>query len=70
MPYVQRLNTMASIGKYDAQQLILELNALKADLDDMRAKYTALRALLAAATALGAGYNTGTGLNAQTFTPT
>jgi hypothetical protein len=70
MPYTQRVTAMRSLGTTDAQQLNIELNALRAELDDVRTKYTALVALLAAATALGAGYNTGTALAARQFTPT
>lgn len=70
MPYVQRLNMAESISSSDAQQIIQELDALRAELDDIRTKYTALRALLAAATTLGSGYNTGTGLAAAQFTRT
>lgn len=70
MAYIPVLNTAKSLATTDAQALIREMNALRAELDDIRTKYTALRALLAAGTALGAGYNTGTGLNASTFTPT
>lgn len=70
MPFNTRLNNTHSIARSDANQIALELQALRTELDDMRAKYTALRALLVAATALGAGYGTGTALNASTFTPT
>ena len=70
MPFIQRLNTTSSISVSEAQQLIYEFNSLRAELDDVRTKYTALVALLAAATALGAGYNTGTALAARQFTPT
>jgi hypothetical protein len=50
--------------------MVREFNLLRAEMDDMRTKYTALVALLAAATALGAGYNTGTALAARQFLPT
>lgn len=70
MPYIQRLNMSQSVGVSEVQQLVIEFNLLRAELDDMRTKYTALVALLAAATALGAGYNTGTALAARQFTPT
>lgn len=70
MPYQQVINTAQSLDTSDSVALIRELNLLRAELDDIRTKYTALRALLAAGTALGAGYNTGTGLNAPVFTPT
>jgi hypothetical protein len=69
MPYQIVVNRM-SMQTSDKQELIRELNLLRAELDDVRTKYTALRALLAAGTAPGAGYNTGTGLNAPVFTPT
>ena len=71
MPYQVVVNTGPSFGSaQERQALIRELNFLRAELDDMRAKYTALRALLVAGTAVGAAYGTGTGLNASTFTPT
>jgi hypothetical protein len=70
MPYLQRLNTAQGLTAQDAIQLTAEMDALRAELDDIRTKYTALRALLAAGTAPGAGYNTGTGLAAATFTRT
>lgn len=68
MAYKRRLNKMGSISKADAVQLCKEMDALRAELDDIRAKYTALVALLVAATTLGAGYGTGTALAAPTFT--
>lgn len=58
MPYTQRLNTASSISKQDAFQLNLELNSLRQELDEVRAAYMSLRALLVAATVVGAGYNT------------
>lgn len=70
MPYTPRLNTMRSLGTTDMQQMNAEFTLLRAELDDMRAKYTALVALLVASTALGAGYSTGTALAARQFTPT
>lgn len=70
MPYQQVINTAGSLDTADTIALIRELNLLRTELDDIRTKYTALRALLAAGTAPGAGYNTGTGLNASVFTPT
>lgn len=70
MPYIPTLNLTESLPPTDAASLIREMNLLRAELDDIRTKYTALRALLAAGTAPGAGYNTGTGLNASVFTPT
>lgn len=70
MAYKQRINAMKGLSNQDKVALTAEFDALYADIADMRTKYTALRALLAAATALGAGYNTGTGLTAATFTQT
>ena len=46
MPYIQRLNTMQSITVSEAQQLIIELNALRQELDEMRANYNAVLAKL------------------------
>lgn len=69
MPYQIVINR-SSGPTSDKQELIREMNLLRTELDDIRTKYTALRALLAAGTAPGAGYNTGTGLNAAVFTPT
>ena len=68
MPYQTRLNALKTVATSDAAKIVEELHTLRAELDDMRAKYTALRALLAAGTAPGAGYGTGTGLSAATFT--
>ena len=70
MPYTPRLNTMRSLGTTDMQQMNAEFTLLRAELDDIRAKHTALVALLVASTALGAGYSTGTALAARQFTPT
>lgn len=67
MAYASRLNLTASLATSERYQLVLELDTLRAELDDIRAKYTALVALLVAATALGAGYSTGTTLVASTF---
>lgn len=58
MPYVQRINTSASLSTGDKQQMLIEFNALRQELDEMRAAFMSLRALLVAATAPGAGYNT------------
>lgn len=70
MPYRIVLNCSQSLSTSDTVEIAREFDALRVELDDIRAKYTALRALLVAATALGAGYGTGTALNASTFTPT
>jgi hypothetical protein len=58
MPYIQRLNTLASVSTSEAQQLSIEFNAMRAELDDVRTAVANLRALLVASTAPGAGYNT------------
>lgn len=68
MPYITVLNSRQALSPSEAQDMVREFNLLRAELDDMRTKYTALVALLAAATALGAGYNTGTALAARQFT--
>ena len=70
MPFVTRLNMTESLSVSEAMQLTIEFNLLRAELDDMRAKYAALVALLTAATALGAGYSAGTALAAKQYTPT
>jgi hypothetical protein len=71
MAYKIVINTGGAFGgAQDRQHWIREMDQLRAELDDMRTKYTALRALLAAGTAPGAAYNTGTGLTASAFTPT
>jgi hypothetical protein len=70
MAYIPVLNSRQALSPSEAQDMAREFNLLRAELDDMRTKYTALVALLAAATALGAGYNTGTALAARQFTPT
>lgn len=70
MPYKHQLNMLKAIPASDSAKLVTELDSLRAELDDIRAKYTALVALLVAGTALGAGYGTGTALKAATFKPT
>ena len=70
MAYTIVLNTRSALSPSEAQDMNREFNLLRAELDDMRTKYTALVALLVAATALGAGYSTGTALAARQFTPT
>jgi hypothetical protein len=64
MPYRIALSATQALSPQDQMTLSAEFDAVRAELDDMRAKYAALVALLAAATALGAGYNTGTTLAA------
>ena len=70
MPYRDRFNKMQTISRTDGYQLGLELDMLRAELNDMRAKYAAVVALLVAGTAVGAGYGTGTTLLPVQFTPT
>ncbi len=55
MPYVQTLNMAESISKSDTGSLIRELDALRAELNDLRTKYSALQTALNAGTAPGAG---------------
>lgn len=68
MPYVPTINGRSALSASEATEMIREFNLLRAEMDDMRTKYTALVALLVAATALGAGYSTGTALGARQFT--
>jgi hypothetical protein len=71
MAYKIVINTAGAFGgAQERQEFTREMDSLRAELDDIRTKYTALRALLAAGTAPGAAYNTGTGLTASQFTPT
>ncbi len=70
MAYKQRINAMKGLSTQDKIALTQEFDLLYADLSDMRTKYTALVALLVAATTLGAGYGTGTALATATFTQT
>lgn len=71
MPFTQRINT-SGFTRNDQQALLLELNALRAELDDMRAKYSALQTALNAGTVVGAaGYPNATmALGSKQFTPT
>ena len=57
MPYVIAINTMR-ISSQDAQRLIAEFDAIRAELTDIRAAYMALRAKLVNGDVIGAGYNT------------
>lgn len=68
MPFVQNVNTASSLSTSDKQALLREFTALRQELDEMRAAYMSLRALLVAGTAVGAGYNT-TPTNLGTTTP-
>lgn len=80
MPYLTVTNRLGGLSASDKQELLREFDALRTELNEIRGAYMALRALLVAATAPGAGYNTnGTNLgtaastNAATvnrFTPT
>ena len=56
MPFQTRLN-LSTLDRAAQFALINELTALRAELDDMRAKYAALQTALNAGTAVGAaGY--------------
>lgn len=68
MPFKQAVGAMGGVSTSAQTALQRELQLLRDELDDMRAKYTAMRALLVAATAVGAGYGTGTALNPSVFT--
>lgn len=46
MAYKTRLNNMQTVSKSDAQQLVIELDLLRAELNDVRTKYAALLAKL------------------------
>lgn len=70
MPYQNVFNNVSALSPSEMQDMAREFNLLRAEVDDIRAKYAALVALLVAATALGAGYSTGTALAARQFTPT
>lgn len=72
MPYQQVINTAQSLDTSDSVALIRELNLLRAELNDIRTKYSALQAALNAGTAVGAaGYPNATmALAAAQFTPT
>lgn len=67
MPFLSRLNHTAALSASERYQLELEFIALRAELDDIRSAYMSLRALLVAATVVGAGYNT-TATDLGTFT--
>jgi len=58
MPYVQRIVANNGFAPSEAQDIIIEFDALRRELDEMRAAFMSLRALLVAGTAPGAGYNT------------
>lgn len=46
MAYIQRVTAMRSLGTTDAQQLLIELTALRQELDEIRANYNAVLAKL------------------------
>lgn len=58
MPYRIVLNNCRGLADQDRVALSREFDNLRTELDEMRAAYMALRALLIAGTAVGAGYNT------------
>ncbi len=71
MPYLQVINSMASTTVTERRFLLQEFALLRAELDDIRSAVSAIRALLVAGTAVGAGYNVaGTNIGAAiTATP-
>lgn len=58
MPYMQVLNSCRGLSVSDRAELAREFDNIRTELDDIRAAFMSLRALLVAATAVGAGYNT------------
>lgn len=72
MPFQIAANRFAALNPPDRQALIAEFAALRAELDDIRAKYAALQGALNAGTAIGAaGYPNATmQLAAAKFTAT
>ena len=58
MPYQTVLNSARGLSQQDRVELAMEFDSLRRELDEIRAAYMALRALLVLATAPGAGYNT------------
>lgn len=58
MPYVNTIQGRAAMGPSEQQDMIREFDSLRRELDEMRAAFMSLRALLVAGTAVGAGYNT------------
>lgn len=71
MPYQIRLNNNG-IDRRASFDLIIEFNLLRAELDDLRAKYTALQTALNGALAIGAANypNATMALATKQFTPT
>lgn len=58
MPYKQMINSTGGIGSTTEKvNFIRELDFLRTELNDIRSAVSAIRALLVAATAVGAGYN-------------
>lgn len=58
MPYRIVLNNCRGLADQDRVALMREFDNLRTELDEIRAAYMALRALLVSGTAVGAGYNT------------
>lgn len=58
MPYINVLNHARGLSTADKIAITAEFDSLRRELDEIRAAYMALRALLVAGTAVGAGYNT------------
>jgi fumarate hydratase class II len=58
MPYIPVLNSRQALSSSEAQDMAREFGLIRSELDDIRTAVANLRALLVAATAVGAGYNT------------
>lgn len=58
MPFQTVLNNATGLSRQDRVELAREFDSLRQELDEVRAAFMALRALLVAGTAVGAGYNT------------
>jgi hypothetical protein len=71
MPYIPVLNSRQALSPSEAQDMAREFNLLRAELDDMRTKYTALLAKLDADVGVTDVNYAATGaLTARQFTPT
>lgn len=58
MPYRNVLNRAGSMSLSDIKSFNIEFDRIRSELDDIRSAVAAIRALLVAGTAVGAGYNT------------
>jgi prefoldin subunit 5 len=69
MPYRQVINTNNGLATSDKQSLNRELDLLRQEITELKSTVSAIRALLVAATAVGAGYNVaGTVVQPDRFT--